>query len=127
LSHNTIINRRTTQDPLVNLPQQGFNNRLVLYNNLLSENIKLPADNFLQANKGNKQIQQSDLNADYVLSQSAFNNLKNIIEPNIDNALPDNLKIMGISLVPAAEYKHPAHTIPMKAAPLIPGAIQTSF
>jgi hypothetical protein len=127
VSHNTIINKRTTQDPLVNLPKQGFNKHVVLYNNLLSENISFPTESLLQAEKGNKRIKQSDLNNDYAPSQTAFNELKNTIEPNLDNALPANLKAQGLSLIPTAEYKHPAQVIPLKAAPVIQGAIQTPF
>jgi hypothetical protein len=127
LSHNTLLNSKTTNDPLFvpasRLPASG----VVMVNNLLSENITNPDATFLSVDKGNLTYKKSDLNADYLPSAQLFESLKGKLEPDINNYLPNTLKSAGFSLIPASEYLHPCRSIPLTAPPAIAGAFQQSF
>jgi hypothetical protein len=100
--------------------------RFVVCNNLLSENIRFLPDLAFYLEKGNQTFVPGELNSDYSVTQDAFDKWKNLLEPDIDNTLPSNLKSQGISLIPTKEYVHPLGTKALKAAPQIPGAIQTT-
>ncbi|MDR1644565.1 MAG: hypothetical protein LBS05_01895 [Tannerellaceae bacterium] len=126
LSHNTILNSKATTNPLFipssRLPNQG----VVMLNNLLSDNIALPAANLLSVDKGNQKYRKGDLNANYLPSAELFESLKGKTEPEMDTYLSTRLKREGFTLIPAAEYAHPCQTLPLKTPPAIAGAMQQS-
>jgi hypothetical protein len=125
LCYNTVLNSRTQTDVLINAPLSPPM-RIVVCNNLLSENIRFLPDLAFHSEKGNQTFVPGDLNSDYSPTQNAFNKWKNLLEPDIDNTLSANLKAQGISLIPAKEYVHPLGTKALQNAPQIPGAIQTT-
>jgi hypothetical protein len=100
--------------------------RVIVCNNLLSENTQFLSGLTLASEAGNQTYVSGDLNSDYSPTQNAFNKLKNLLEPDINNTLSANLKAQGISLIPAKEYVHPLGTRTLKTAPQIAGAIQTA-
>jgi hypothetical protein len=125
LCYNTVFNSRTQTDILINaLSSPSI--RFVVYNNLLSENIRHLPDLILYVEKSNQSFVSGDLNSDYSPTQNAFNKWKNfLLETDIDNILSSNLKAQGISLIPTKEYVHPLNTKELKTPPQLPGAIQT--
>ncbi|MDR1523721.1 MAG: hypothetical protein LBS79_00495 [Tannerella sp.] len=126
MSHNTILNNKTTTNPLFIPSSNTPDKSIVMLNNLLSENITNPAGNVLSVDKGNQKYSKSDLNENYVPSARLYESLKNKIEPDINSYLPGKLKTEGISLIPTFEYVHPCKTVPLKNPPAIAGAIITN-
>jgi hypothetical protein len=128
MSFNTIVNDKATTNNAIfapaSLPESVF-----LYNNLLSENAALNPSIKLGADIENHKFSNTNLahlNNNYAPLQAFYNELKNQIDLNIDNALPANIKAQGISLIPTAEYKHLCKTIKLNGLPTISGAIQTA-
>ena len=125
VSHNTIINSRTSADLIISSPEspsmyQGA------YNNVLSENTRFDAK-IMDIETNNVWFRDNNLSAEsgYAPVKSIFKAWKNKIDKDIDRYISPKLKSMGISLIPVAEYKHPMIIKPLSKAPVIPGAIQS--
>jgi hypothetical protein len=127
MSYNTILNSKTTTNPLFIPSSKTPDKSIVMLNNLLSENIANPAEKVLSIDKGNQKYKKSDLNENYIPSALLYESLKNKTEPDINNYLSSKLKTGGISLIPAFEYVHPCKTVLLKNPPAIAGAMQQSF
>jgi hypothetical protein len=126
LCYNTVVNSRTQNDLVVNAPVSP-SIRIVAYNNLLSGNTYFNPQIQLYADEGNVLFKQGDLNDDYSPTIQAYNEWNSKVEPDIDNSLSTALKTMGISLIPAMEYKHPLEVKPFAGTPAIPGALQSAL
>ena len=123
VSHNTIINDRTSTDLIINSPQspamyQGA------FNNVFSKNTRFDM-NFMDIETNNIWFEAGDLTTDYAPTKKAYDSWLNNVDKDVDRHLSPKLKAMGISLVPKAEYKHPMTIKPLDKAPVIPGAIQS--
>ena len=113
VSHNIIINDRTSTDLIISSPvspamYQGA------FNNLLSENTQFNM-NFMDVEANNLWFKAGGLNADYTPTKQLYDSWMNTIDKDVDRHLSPKLKAMGISLVPTAEYQHP-----LKIRPLTP-------
>ncbi|MDR1555792.1 MAG: hypothetical protein LBS88_02005 [Tannerellaceae bacterium] len=127
MSHNTILNSKTTTNPLFIPSAKTPNKSIVMLNNLLSENIGNPAANILSVDKGNQKYKRSDLNENYLPAAQLYESLKNKTEPDINRYLSGRFRTEGFSLIPASEYVHPCKIVLLKNPPAIAGAMQQSF
>jgi hypothetical protein len=127
LSHNTILNSKTTTNPLLLSSAKTPAGSIVMVNNLLSDNTASPAASLLALDKGNEKYSKTELNESYVPSSALYESLKSKIEPGIDQYLPASLRTAGVTLIPSAEYVHPCTTAPLTGAPAIAGALQQHY
>jgi hypothetical protein len=76
------------------------------------------------AEKGNVFYKPEELTAGYYPVSTVVQNWKNQLEKNIDNYLPQDLKIKSFSLIPLHQYNNPMNIKKLTSAPSIPGAMQ---
>ena len=122
VSHNTIINNRTTTDPVIEAPE-SLRKYVGAFNNVMSKNTRFNM-NIMDIEAGNIQFEEGDLTTDYAPTKQSADTWLNKIDRNADSHLSKKLKDMGISLIPTAEYVHPMKIQSLEKAPTIPGAYQ---
>ena len=122
VSHNTIVNNRPNTSLVINAPESSAIYRGA-FNNVLSENTHFDMK-FTDIEISNLYFKTGDLTTEYVPTKKTHDSFLNKIDEDVDRHLPPNLKTMGISLSPKAEYQHPMKTKLLEKTPKIPGAIQ---
>ena len=126
LSHNTIVNSKTTNNPLILPTSKTPASSIVMVNNLIANNITLPSSQLLRVETGNERFNKDEINANYVPTTMLYNKLLNKIATDINKYLTSDLLAQDISLIPTKEYTHPCSDKNLPSPPKIPGAIQRS-
>jgi hypothetical protein len=123
MSHNTFINyHNAAGDRVLNAPASVTKKA---YNNLISENTRFDPARPLTDEDGNVSFKENELTGNYAPSTAVRENWAKLLAPDIDRNLPADLKSMGLSLVPACEYRHPMRVAALTGTVAVSGAIQT--